>query len=183
MFRSIAPLIITGLCILSRHGYAQEHPVIAGPAVSPQLTAEITNIDRIFFDAVFNNCDLEASRNLITADFEMYHDKWGKTASSGAEFLRGLERMCQRRKDGSDIRARRQLVAEGMRVYPLNKFGAIQTGTHLFYGIRADNTEVLRESGQFTHVWQKVDGQWKLARVLSFDHQPATGHPTRQLSD
>jgi hypothetical protein len=31
----------------------------------------------------------------------------------------------------------------------------------------------LRETGEFFNVWKRVDGQWKLSRVYSFDHHPA----------
>ncbi|GAB2879708.1 nuclear transport factor 2 family protein [Microbulbifer echini] len=153
--------------------FAQEHPVVAGPQVTKALEKEISAVDAQLFDAVFNSCDINKLSQLVTEDFEMYHDKWGKTASSAREFLDGISSMCERQKSGSDIKARRQLIAKSVKIFPMNSYGAIQTGTHNFYGIHADNKEVLRESGQFTHLWQKVDGQWRLARVLSFDHQPA----------
>jgi hypothetical protein len=60
-----------------------------------------------------------------------------------------------------------------MNVYPLNKYGAIQIGTHRFYAIQQGKPDRLTETGQFTHVWKEENGQWRLARVLSYDHQLA----------
>lgn len=173
MLKTISKMALIGLSFISFSTLAEPHPVTPGPQITQELIDELTIADQVLFDAVFNNCDLKASQQLVTKDFEMYHDKWGKTASSGAEFLQGISNMCKRRKDGSDINARRELITDSVKIYPLNNYGAIQTGTHIFYGIYDDKTEVLRESGQFTHLWQKVDGKWKLAKVLSFDHQPA----------
>jgi hypothetical protein len=57
-----------------------------------------------------------------------------------------------------------------MKVYALNNYGAIQIGTHTFYAVQKDKPDRLTETGLFTHVWQEENGQWKLARVLSYDH-------------
>lgn len=168
---SIAALSATLSAPLSAQ--AEEHPVVAGPTTPQSLIEEISAADRRLFEAVFNRCDLNASQGLVTDDFEFYHDKWGKTADSGAEFLKSIRDMCEGRKTGRNIQARRELIADSVRIFPLNNFGAIQTGTHKFYGLPPGKAPVLRETGQFTHVWQKVSGQWKLARVLSYDHQPA----------
>ncbi|MFA0811260.1 nuclear transport factor 2 family protein [Microbulbifer epialgicus] len=179
MLKIISQIALFGLSCFSLATLAEQHPVTPGPKVSQELIDQIIAADRVLFDAVFNNCNLTSSKNLVTEDFEMYHDKWGKTASSGAEFLQGITNMCERRKDGSDINARRELIIDSVKIYPLNHYGAIQTGTHIFYGIYDDKMEVLRESGQFTHLWKKVNGEWKLSRVLSFDHQPAV-QPSKQ---
>jgi len=173
MGKLIAALFLAGTTFTGVSTAAEEHPVISGPSTSAGLVAEITNADRRLFDAVFNNCDLEASQGLVTDDFEFYHDKWGKIADSGAEFLGSVEEMCKGRQAGRNIKARRELLIDSVQIYPLNNYGAIQTGTHRFYGLPEGKEPVLRETGQFTHVWQKIDGEWKLARVLSYDHKPA----------
>ncbi|SHF57997.1 protein of unknown function [Microbulbifer donghaiensis] len=152
---------------------AEEYPVVAGPTTPESLIEEISAADHQLFKAVFNDCDVQASQGLVTDDFEFFHDKWGKTADSGAEFLNSIRDMCEGRKTGRNVPARRELIADSVKIFPLNNFGAIQTGTHKFYGLPPGKAPVLRETGQFTHVWQKVSGQWKLARVLSYDHQPA----------
>lgn len=173
MRKLTAALFLAGAPLTHLPATAEEHPVVSGPATSQELIAEIINADRILFDAVFNHCDLEASRKLVTDDFEFYHDKWGKIADSGADFLNSTADMCKGRETGRNIKARRELVPGSVKIFPLKKFGAIQTGTHRFYGLPEGKEPVLRETGQFTHVWQKEEGEWKLARVLSYDHKPA----------
>ncbi|WHI48632.1 nuclear transport factor 2 family protein [Microbulbifer sp. JMSA004] len=173
MLKKIFSLFFMGLPLLSSASQAEKHPVIAGPIANEELVQQITKADQRLFDALFNNCDLREAQNLVTDDFEMYHDKWGQTAKSGEEFVKAITNMCKQRENGNDIRARRELVIESSKVYPVNHYGAIQSGTHRFYGINDDNSEVLRESSQFTHLWKQVDDKWQLARVLSFDHKPA----------
>ncbi|MCO1333652.1 nuclear transport factor 2 family protein [Microbulbifer sp. OS29] len=180
MLKKFYTLVFIGLSFLSFFTLAEQHPVVSGPQVTQELTNEILAADQVLFDAAFNNCDIEALRPLVAKDLEMYHDKWGKTASSGEEFLNIIVNMCKQRRDGSGLDARRKLVTDSVKIYPVNHYGAIQTGTHLFYGIYDDKKgEVLRESAQFTHLWQKVGGKWQLARILSFDHQPAA-QPSQQ---
>jgi hypothetical protein len=108
---------------------------------------------------------------LVTEDFEMYHDKGGLIATSGAQFVKSIEGMCARRKTGEDYRARRELVAGSMKVYPLNNYGAVQVGEHRFYQLLPGKPEKLVEVALFTQVWKKGAGSWKLARVLSYDHR------------
>jgi hypothetical protein len=58
-------------------------------------------------------------------------------------------------------------------MYPINNYGAIEVGTHRFYAIKKGQTDRETETGQFTLVWKEEDGQWRLARALSYDHQLA----------
>ncbi|WP_445360444.1 nuclear transport factor 2 family protein [Microbulbifer sp. EKSA005] len=176
MLKKISSLFFVGLTFISPNSQAEKHPVIAGPLVTEELVQQITRADQRLFDALFNNCDLREAQNLVTDDFEMYHDKWGQTAKSGEEFINAITNMCKQRENGNGIRARRELVIESTKIYPVNHYGAIQSGTHRFYGINDDKSEILRESSQFTHLWKQVDGKWQLARVLSFDHKPAEQH-------
>jgi hypothetical protein len=108
---------------------------------------------------------------MVTDDFEMFHDKNGYMTKSGKEFLDGIKGTCARQKTGEDYRARRELVPGTLKVYPLNDYGAIETGVHRFYQLLPGKPEKLVEVSQFTHVWKKEDGVWKLARALSYDHR------------
>lgn len=143
----------------------------AGPAPTRQLTDEIAAADAKFFSAFFDHCDLDTLRSMLTDDFEMFHDKGGRTASSAKEMMAGLEGTCARQKTGEDYRARRELVASSLKVYPLNNYGAIETGVHRFYQLLPGKPEKLVEVSQFTQVWKKEGDVWKLARVLSYDHR------------
>ena len=143
----------------------------AGPKPTHELYTEIAAKDRILFASVFDSCDTATLATLVTDDFEMYHDKGGLTAISGAQFVKSIEGMCMRQKTGEDYRARRELVAGSMKVYPLNNYGAIQVGEHRFYQLLPGKPEKLVEIALFTHVWKKDAGGWKVSRVLSYDHK------------
>ena len=59
---------------------AQEHPVVAGPVATQKLQDQIAAQDRQLFDTVFIRCDADALAELLTDDFEFYHDKFGRVA-------------------------------------------------------------------------------------------------------
>lgn len=145
----------------------------AGPAVSQEMTEQVARQDALLFASTFDNCNAEKVAELVADDFEFYHDKWGLTASSKQQFVEATAGMCKRIQEGTDFRARRELVAGSMRVYPLNNYGAVQTGVHRFYALIPNGPDRLTETAQFTHIWKNENGVWKLARVISFDHQLA----------
>lgn len=176
---SSAPLLVTALSMALAASAAlaesppSKHPVRPGPLATPELIAAITAADHALFEAGFVTCDIAALGELIAEDFEFYHDKAGKIASDGKQFLDGARAGCERQKAGTDIKARRELVEGTMVVYPVANFGAIQQGSHRFWGLEPGKPEVLRETAHFFHLWKEVDGKWKLTRVFSFDHRPA----------
>jgi len=143
----------------------------AGPSQTQELHDEIAAMDVKLFAAVFDTCDTATLATLVTDDFEFYHDKDGLSSTSGAQFLKAIEDMCARQRAGTDYRARRELAADSMRVYPLNNYGAIQVGKHRFYQLLPGEPEKLVEVSLFTNVWKKDATGWRLARVLSYDHR------------
>jgi len=145
----------------------------AGPAASQALSDEIAAADKSLFDAVFNSCDVKAVRELVADDFEFYHDKDGLSEKSGAQFVDDIAKHCERIEKGVDFRARRELVKGTMAVYPLNNYGAVETGRHDFYAIEAGKPDRMTESAQFLHLWKKDGDRWKLTRVVSYDHKLA----------
>jgi hypothetical protein len=135
---------------------------------SRQLFSELAVKDRELFDTIFNKCDVDRLGELITEDFEFYHDKSGQVAKSGKEFVDSIRNLCERQNTGIDHRARRVLVRNSLAVYPLNNYGAVQMGVHRFYPlIKGKSNEIAK----FTHLWKKENGEWRLARVLSYDHK------------
>lgn len=159
-------LALTAALFLATGATAQPR---SGPAQSKELTDEITEKDRVFFDALFNRCDVEMLGSMVTDDFEFYHDKGGMTASSKAQFVDSIRGMCERQKTGVDYRARRELMS--LEVYPLNNYGAVQIGVHRFYQKLEGNQEKLVEIAKFTNLWKKEGDAWRMSRVLSYDHK------------
>ena len=64
-----------------------------------------------------------------------------------------------------------------MEVFPLYKdngqvlYGVIQTGVHDFYQQDEGEDAHKTTTARFTHLWVVENGNWKLKRVLSYDHQ------------
>ena len=144
-----------------------------GPKARAGLYEEILAADATFFKAFFDTCDIEALRGLVTDDFEMFHDKGGRGPTSGAAFVQVAEAKCKRQVDGIDFMSTRKLVPGSMKVYPINNYGAVETGFHTFYAVKQGEPDRLTETSQFVHVWKEDNGHWRLARALSFDHQLA----------
>jgi hypothetical protein len=143
----------------------------AGPEQTKQQFDEIAAADQALFSAFFDRCDTEALAKMVTEDLEMFHDKNGYMSRSGKEFLDAIAGTCARQKTGEDYRARRELVPGTLKVYPLNNYGAVETGVHRFYQLLPGKPEKLVEVSQFTHIWRKDESGWKLARILSYDHR------------
>ena len=139
---------------------------------SPELVAALAEKDRQLFDAVFN-CKVDVLKTLVADDFEFFHDKHGLIADSGAKFIDNVAGGCEKEKSGTNFRARRELVEGSMTVHVLNHFGAMQMGTHRFYALHAGKPDQLTETGKFIDLWKLENGAWKLARVISYDHQLA----------
>src|SRR5687767_4664524 len=150
----------------------QEAPVNLTPGATarPGLVDEIRQADAEFFRAFFDTCDVEDVRRYVADDFEMIHDKGGFVSRSGADFVKITQDKCKRQADGVDFRSTRKLVPGSLKVYPIQDDGAIEVGAHTFYAVKAGEPDRLTETGQFTHFWKQGNGQWKLSRVLSYDH-------------
>ena len=136
------------------------------------LTATILFKDSLFWKA-YNNCDLTAFRTFFTDDVEFYHDKGGITLGADALTATMKNNLCS----NPNFRLRREVVEGSRKVYPLKKndtiYGAILTGEHLFYINETGKPERLDGHASFTHLWLLKNGEWKMARVLSYDHHAA----------
>jgi ketosteroid isomerase-like protein len=130
---------------------------------SPSLYDEIAHMDDVLFTA-FNHRDLETMKTLFTPDLEFFHDKGGLTS-----YQQNMESF----KDhfASSTKVRRELVPGSLEVYPVRGYGAIEVGVHRFYSTEPGGKETLTATAKFVHVWQYKDGQWKISRVISYDHE------------
>ncbi|MCB0597725.1 MAG: nuclear transport factor 2 family protein [Lewinellaceae bacterium] len=137
---------------------------------NPELFQTLRARDSLLFDVGFNTCDISQFEALVSEDMEFYHDQSGITGSK-ADFIASIENgLCK-----LDYKARRELVEGSLKVFPMKNngelYGAIQTGEHRFYAKYPDQEEVLTSTAKFTHLWLLEDGGWRLARVLSYDHE------------
>lgn len=125
--------------------------------------------DSILFERTFNKCEIEKLDTLIAENFEFYHDVAG--IQNKEEFKNAVKNnIC---KNPGNIK--RNLVSESLEVFPLKNngvlYGAIQTGKHTFQEKQQGNFKTVGIAN-FTHVWILENNQWKLKRVLSYNHLP-----------
>jgi hypothetical protein len=168
-----ALLVLVGLvpmvCFSQHETATQNTRPIQTATSTNSLFGGIKEMDTRLFDAIFKDCDFGRINELLTDDFEFYHDRGGLIASNRAQFLEIIRKTCERQKSGQERRSRRELVS--MDVYPLGGYGAIQTGVHRFFIQREKEAEEAGDIAKFTHVWKKVGDAWRIARVLSYDHK------------
>ena len=126
----------------------------------PALFAKIAQLDSLVFDAL-NKRDTTTFKNFFSKDLEFFHDKGGLTGYDHTiNFLKSLL------ENKSDLR--RDLVKGSLEVYPVPGYGAMQIGSHQF--CHTENGKYGCATFKFVHVWQNKDGQWKITRVISYDH-------------
>lgn len=143
------------------------------------LQATILHDDSLFWQA-YNHCDIPGMKAFFTTDCEFYHDKSGPTMGLDALMNNIGNGLC---KDPASFALRRQAVPGTVHVYPLHKdgviYGAVISGEHVFYIKQSGKTEYLDGQARFDHLWLLTNGQWQMARILSFDHHPAAYIPTK----
>ncbi len=126
-----------------------------------KLKEVIQKKDGLFWEA-YNQCNVAQMMSFLSEDFEFYHDKGGLTKGL-ADFKKDLtEGLCA---NGPQLK---RVAKEGtVEIFPMNNIGAIIRGEHYFYvGEKPDGL------AKFTHIWSFENNEWKMSRVLSFDHQP-----------
>jgi ketosteroid isomerase-like protein len=127
---------------------------------SSELFKEIERADRILFEA-FNRQDMTTFKAMFTEDLEWFQDNGGlipyKTIfeNFGSTFK-------------NENKLSRVLVRGSLEVHPLKDYGAIQIGSHQFRHFENGKEEV--GTFKFLMIWNKKDGNWKISRVVSYDH-------------
>lgn len=148
-------LILTVLMTISVS--AQEKK--AAPT-SSDLFKEIERADSIMFQA-FNRQDMATFKAMFTEDLEWFQDNGGlipyKTVfeNFGNTFR-------------NENKLSRELVRGSMEVHPIKDYGAIQIGSHQFRHFENGKEEI--GIFKFLMIWQNKDGQWRISRVVSYDH-------------
>ena len=127
---------------------------------SNSLYKEIAHMDSVLFNA-FNNRDMEVFKTLFTTDLEFYHDKGGLT-----DYTYSINSFKNTIAQNNGLR--RELVNGSLEVYPIKDYGAIQIGTHTFCHL--ENGKQDCGTFKFVHIWKKINGEWKITRVVSYDH-------------
>lgn len=136
------------------------------------LTHTILQKDSLFWKA-YNSCDTVGFGKYVSDDIEFYHDKGGITLGKAKLVNSVTNNLCS----NPNFRLRRAAITGTVTVFPLENngviYGAILSGRHYFYINEPGKKEVRDGMARFTHVWQLSKGEWKMTRILSFDHGPA----------
>lgn len=145
--------------------------------VSPARAAEddesrIRAVDAKFWQA-YNACDLKAMDGFITEDVEFYHDKGGLTAGRDALIESLRKGPCGDPK----MHLRRAADEKSIVFHPMKGGYGLLTGHHFFYVTNVGSPERLDGQAEFTTLWKQDGGEWRMHRVLSYDHGPATYTP------
>ena len=129
---------------------------------SADLYADIAHMDSVMFNA-FNAHDLEKLKSVFSEDLEFYHDKGGLTG-----YTQTIENFQKLFENNKTTGLRRDLVKGSLEVYPIKDYGAIESCLHRFCHLENGKNDC----GTFKNVmvWQLKNGQWKVTRVISYDH-------------
>lgn len=158
-------VILVGILLLQFHiGFSQEEK-------NSKLYKAIMSRDSLLFNIGFNTCDVSQFENLLSNNFEFYHDK--DSIQDRTLFLKNIRKgLCSSTKT---YQARRDLVPGSTEIYPLSKngvlYGALQIGIHQFFESTPERKDKFGSTARFTHVWILENGIWKLRRSFSYDHQ------------
>ena len=131
-----------------------------GQPAKDSLYKEVAHLDSVLFSA-FNSRDVAKFNSFFTADLEFYHDKGGLTDYNHTiNFMKSVAK--------NNNKLRRDLVPGTLEVYPIPGYGAIEIGQHRFCHL--ENGKQDCGNFKFVHIWQKKNGEWKISRVVSYDH-------------
>ena len=133
------------------------------------LALKILQNDSLLFHEAFNKCKLEHLNDLISDDFEFYHDQGGIT-NGKANFISSIENnICN-----IPYKPRRELIEAETKIFPLHSqgelYGVLQMGKHKFYAKEEGKAEYFTSIADFTHLWILENGEWKVKRVISYNH-------------
>ncbi|TJY37353.1 nuclear transport factor 2 family protein [Pontimicrobium aquaticum] len=126
--------------------------------------------DSLMFELSYNQLNTSILEELATDDIEFYHDQGGATYTK-QDFIHGMKGL-----GNLSYKARRELVKGSTEVFPMYKNGeiyaAILKGEHAFYAKEPnEKPEYLTSTAKYTTLWILVNGEWKMSRIYSYDHQ------------
>jgi hypothetical protein len=137
--------------------FAQEKKVAQ---TSKELYNEIAHMDSLMF-AYFNAQQLASFKALFTTDLEWFQDNGGLI--SYQTVFDNFENTFKK-----PYKLTRQLMKGSLEVHPIKDYGAIEIGMHQFKHIENGKEET--GTFKFLMIWKKENDQWKISRVVSYDH-------------
>ncbi|OOV29333.1 hypothetical protein BXU11_05310 [Flavobacterium sp. LM5] len=127
---------------------------------SQELHNEIATMDTQLFEA-FNSKNMSKFKSLFTEDLEWYQDNGGLLSYDTV--FANFEKMFK-----NENKLTRTLVKGSLEVHPIKDFGAIEVAQHQFRHMEKGKEEV--GTFKFVAIWKKIGNQWKISRMISYDH-------------
>lgn len=145
---------------ISTSGFAQIQDEIKVETTQTALFNKIANLDSSLFEA-YNSKNLDLMKTYFTEDLEWYQDNGG---------LIDFEKVFSNFQSifSRDYDLKRNLIKESLEVHPLEGYGAIEIGRHEFKHIENGKLEI--GTFKFLMIWKNDNGNWKISRVVSYDH-------------
>ena len=156
------------LAFLSCVALGADGPPSAGDATRQAVLAADAHYWR-----TFNACDLQAMAPLLTGDVEFYHDKTGLTVTRQGVLDSLRKGPCA----DPAMHLRREAVPGSVTFHPLAGGFALLTGRHRFVAEKDGQAPYLDGQAEFAAVWQWTGGQWRMRRIVSYDHAPVAYAP------
>lgn len=120
----------------------------------------IAGLDSALFTA-YNSRNLALMKTYFTKDLEWYQDNGGLIHYD--KVFENFQSIFNR-----DYSLTRSLIKESLEVHPIQGYGAIEIGKHQFSHIENGKLEV--GTFKFLMIWKNENGNWKISRVISYDH-------------
>ncbi len=163
------PLFFAAALLVSQLTFAQD-------STTSKVFIELQKADSLVFDEGFNKCRFDVLENIMHKDLQFLHDQNG--SQNRDDFFKVFKESICSNPNAKPIR---KLVDGSLIVYPLKNegkiYGAIQMGVHEFYIVEPNKEPRFTANGKFIHTWLLENGQWKLFRVVSYDHQQPKKYP------
>ena len=148
------------ILVLSFSASNAQPPTFSKPPISEVLFNKIAQLDSLLF-AAYNNQDITTMKSLFSKDLEWYQDNGGLLYYD--QVFKNFENILQR-----DSKINRTLVKGSLSVFPIKNYGAVETGEHRF--CHKENGKNDCGIFKFMMLWQKKEGEWKITRVISYNH-------------
>jgi hypothetical protein len=151
--------ILIAACMMAASAAAS---AAGADAAREQLAAEITAAHARLFGGL-NDRDIKPMKEGFSRRLEFYHDRSGATDYDWniAAFEKNFK---------APNRIRREAMLDTFEIFPAGPNHAMHIGKHRFCNkpsaTEAEGCSIYR----FSMVWERENGQWKLLRVLSYDH-------------
>ena len=147
-------------CCICYFVTAQNQTIEQVPLSQQELVAKIVHLDSSLF-AAYNSENLDLMKTFFTEDLEWYQDNGGLIHFE--QVFDNFQSIFNR-----DYTLKRTLIKESLEVHPIQGYGAIQIGSHQFEHTENGKLEV--GTFKFLMIWKNEKGNWKISRVVSYDH-------------